>query len=252
MTVAALPADNGHIVVTIATFKDDPILSGELGDEMVFQQICNSVPNVAALIDPSVARPTGPVFGWANMDFMWRSTIAESGPQVLGFFFVGDTALRSNPKYGRGCTCGALGARTLAEVLARHSDPTERLVEYEGAQRRQFREEWEDLLVIDRADYRRFSQAVGLRPLSKFKKLRSKAQLFLLNRAIIASPEVFRAYARSAYGAARPSAWVKALTWRRLLGAVVVKQAVADAAKAAATGPTRGELAAWIATAKQQ
>src|SRR5271165_3459065 len=126
MIFAALPADNGAMIATLAVFKDDPLLYEAVGRLEVFEEIARRTPRVAAWVDPSVAEPTSGVMSWANMDFLWRTTIADGAPQVLGFFFAGDTTLRSNPKYGRGCTCGTIGSHLLAETLASESDPAER------------------------------------------------------------------------------------------------------------------------------
>jgi hypothetical protein len=150
MTFAALPADNHTMIVTLAVLKDDLLLYQRVGRVEVFEEIARRTPRVAAWVDPSVSEPTSGVMGGANMDFLWRTTIADGAPRILGFFFAGDTTLRSNPKYGRGCTCGTIGLHILAETLASVAEPAERVLSDEAALFGTFRKEWEDLLAVDR------------------------------------------------------------------------------------------------------
>ena len=217
MTFAALPADNGAMVVTLAVFKDDPLLYEAVGRVEIFEEIARRTPRVAAWVDPSVSEPTSGVMSWANMDFLWRTTLLDGAPQVLGFFFAGDTTLRSNPKYGRGCTCGTIGSHILAETLASVSDPAERVARYEAALTETFRKEWEDLLAVDRRDYARFQAAAGIRPASFGEAMQSRLQDHVLRRAMVVDPQVQRKIMKGFYGLEDPTAWTKDLvTWLRI------------------------------------
>lgn len=222
LTLAALPADNGAMVVTMAVFKDDPLLFEAVGRLDVFEAICRSVPRVAAWVDPALSEPTSDVMSWANMDFLWRTTIQDGRPQVLGFFFAGDTTLRSNPKYGRGCTCGVIGSHILAQTLADESDPATRVVRYEAALREAFRKEWEGLLGVDAHDYARFQAAAGLRAPTIGEWLQSRLQDHVLRRAITVDPHVQRKIMKGFYGLEDAEAWAKdANTWLRIAAAAL-------------------------------
>jgi flavin-dependent dehydrogenase len=217
MTIAALPADNGAIVVTMAVFKDDPLLFPSVGRLDVFEEVCRRIPRVAAWVDPALSEPTSDVMAWANMDFLWRATVSAGAPQVLGFFFAGDTTLRSNPKYGRGCTCGAIGSHILAQTLAEEADPVARAKRYEAALHATFRKEWEDLLSVDRSDYARFEATAGLRPPTVREWLQARLQDHVLRRAITIDPHVQRKIMKGFYGLEDASAWTKDLTtWLRI------------------------------------
>jgi 2-polyprenyl-6-methoxyphenol hydroxylase-like FAD-dependent oxidoreductase len=246
MTVAAFPADNGAIVVTIGAFKDDPLLFDALADVEVFEAVCRATPRVAEWIDPALSRPTTDVMGWANMDFLWRSLVHDGVAQARGYFLVGDTALRSNPKYGRGCTCAVIGARLLAEVLAEEPDPDGRVHRYEAALRSAFRTEWDELLAVDAADYRRFQVTAGLVPGSLGDAVRSHFQDLLLHRAMLCDPKVQRALLRGFYGLGAPSAWTRdPEIWARIAAASVLPRSKARVARRYAGRPSRAQIAEW-------
>ncbi|MGZ4112378.1 MAG: FAD-dependent oxidoreductase [Tumebacillaceae bacterium] len=208
MTLAALPADNGAFVVTIAVFKDDPLFDQNVGRTDVFEFICQSVPRVSEWVDPARSEPTGPVIGWANMDFLWRTTAAER-VGVLDFFFVGDSLLRSNPKYGRGCTCATIASHVLANILASERNPSERAKRYEQEVSLAFRTEWEDLLSVDRSDYERFEIAVGRRKATLRTRLFSTLQDLITKRAMIVDPYVHRTMMKGFFGLSQATAWTK-------------------------------------------
>jgi len=222
LTMAALPADNGAFVVTMAVFKDDPLLFEAVGRRDVFEEICRRVPRVAVWVDPARSEPTSDVMAWASMDFLWRTTVEDGAPRVLGLFFAGDATLRSNPKYGRGCTCGVIGSHILAETLAAESDPAARVLRYEAALKSTFRREWEDLLTVDRRDYARFQTTAGLRPETLVEWLQSRLQDHVLRRAIVVDPRLQHKVMKGFYGLEDASAWTRdAGAWLRIAAAAL-------------------------------
>ncbi len=134
-TIGMLPADNGYFTITIAVWKDDPfaIRGGERSGEV--RDVLQANPTRCRLdrsIDSQQA-VNNIVYGFGALDSFWRTTIVDGAPQVLGLFFIGDTAVRTNPKYGRGCTWGFTQAHLLADIVERERDPVCRIVEYEAA-----------------------------------------------------------------------------------------------------------------------
>jgi len=233
LSVAALPADNGVIVATVAVFKDDPLFYDKVNRTDVFEAIVKSVPRVWEWLNPAKSRPVSPVMGWANMDFLWRTTLKGDTPQLHNFFFAGDTVLRSNPKYGRGCTCAAFGTHLLADVLTATSDPAERARRYEAALRSAFRKEWEQLLGVDRSDYARFQVAAGLRAGSAAERLKGRFQDHLQTQAMVVDPSIYRALIKGFYGLASATDWMKdPAIWLR-----IARTAFPDAAKRRIVAP---------------
>ena len=94
------------------------------GDQ--FDSICMTIPGLRPWISASQATPTTAPFGIGQIHAVWRDYVHDEGPQLLNFFAVGDSAIRTNPLYGRGCSTGTLHAHILADVLANHSDPAQR------------------------------------------------------------------------------------------------------------------------------
>jgi 2-polyprenyl-6-methoxyphenol hydroxylase-like FAD-dependent oxidoreductase len=248
MVFAALPADNGAMVVTLSVFKDDPLLYEAVGRLEVFEEIARRTPRVAAWVDPSVSEPTSAVMSWANMDFLWRTTIADGAPQILGFFFAGDATIRSNPKYGRGCTCGTIGSHILAETLASVADPADRPLHYEATLFETFRKEWEDLLAVDRRDYGRFQATAGIRPASLGETLQWRLQDHVLRRAMVVDPNVQRKIMKGFYGLEDATAWTKdPVTWLRIAAAGLPIHA-RDMFKEFSIRPSRQDIKALIDT----
>jgi len=215
--VGALPADNGYFTVTIQVFEGDRELMSLAKDPERFQRLCAELPAVAPWVSPDRSEPLGDVHGFGMMDAFWRSMVVEGAPQVLGFFFLGDTAIRSNPRFGRGCTWAVVGAHVLADVLAETADPRERPLRYEHALEREFRADWRTMLAADRSARRQFEIASG----SRNPTLRDRATAFFesrLNEAMIVDPEIFRAVWTGYHGLTGMAAWMRRpAIWLRLL-----------------------------------
>jgi hypothetical protein len=113
-TLGALPADNGTFTITLAVWKDDRLLVTAGKDLDVFEQICASVPKIRPWVDPERAEPMSGILTFASMDYLWRRTVHDGSPAVLNLFLVGDSGIRTNPKFGRGCTWGSLAAHRTA------------------------------------------------------------------------------------------------------------------------------------------
>jgi hypothetical protein len=76
------------------------------------------------------AEPVSKVFGMGDLHSRWRDLVVDGKPTVLGFFAVGDTLIRTNPLYGRGCSLAAVEGYMLRDVLAANADPAARLLDY--------------------------------------------------------------------------------------------------------------------------
>jgi 2-polyprenyl-6-methoxyphenol hydroxylase-like FAD-dependent oxidoreductase len=236
----ALPADNGLFSVTLQVHKDDPEFVALAKDPERFEALCRALPAIAPWIEPERAEPLGEIHGFGMMDYFWRSLIVDDVPQVLGFFFIGDTAIRSNPKFGRGCTWAALGAHLLADTLAEISDPEERLKRYERRLRQEFRTDWMTMRALERSTRRRFEIAAGKRRAN----LRDRISSFLDRRvqaAIVVDPVVFRAVWSGYHGFTTMDAWTRRpVIWARILiGAVFQNSALTTQLR---RRPSRAEI----------
>src|SRR2546426_1627025 len=117
-----------------------------------FPALGERLPATAAWVSAERAEPLGDaVHGFGMMDCYWRSMVVDGEAQVGGFFLLGDTAVRSNPKFGRGCTWATVAAHRLADVLLDTQDPPERVLRYQRALESEFRADWRTMLAHDRS-----------------------------------------------------------------------------------------------------
>lgn len=222
MTITALEGDNGTLMAVAAVFKDDTLLYPALGDTDLFEQVARSVPAVADWIHPDRVAPDGRLSRWDNMDALWRHMVRDGRPQVLGLFFLGDTAMRSNPRYGRGCTWAMRQSILLADILCDTESQQERALRYDAALQEHFRNEWEYLLKTDREEHQRFRAFAGL-PASLSESRLKRFLDALIERANYTDPTVRRAILRGGYGFTEINAWKKSLRiWARILRASVL------------------------------
>jgi 2-polyprenyl-6-methoxyphenol hydroxylase-like FAD-dependent oxidoreductase len=215
--LGALPADNGTFTVTLQVHEGDDELTRLAKNPARFQSLCERLPAIAAWVSPDRSKPIGGVQGFGMMDCFWRSMVVGGTPQVHGFFFLGDTAVRSNPKFGRGCTWAIVAAHLLADILAETRDPRERVLRYERMLEREFRADWRTMLANDRSIRRQFEVAVGLRRPT----LRDRFIGWLdvrINEALIVDPTIFRAVWSGYHGFTGMAAWARRPgIWLRLL-----------------------------------
>ena len=209
-TIGMLPADNGYFTITIAVWKDDPVLYEAVKDPQRFEAFCRLIPRAAGWIDPAFAAPVNNiVYGFGALDSFWRSTVVDGKAQVHGLFFIGDTAVRTNPKYGRGCTWGFTQAHMLADILVRTSDPDARVIEYESALREAFRTNWSTTLTMDRDRYKQYRAKLFGQPLSLRDRVSAALDEIIIQRGMRADSHLHRAIMTGYHGLAGLSDWVK-------------------------------------------
>ncbi len=219
-TIGMLPADNGYFTVTIAVWKDDPVLHEAVKDPSKFEAFCRLVPRAAGWIDPTFAEPVNNiVYGFGALDSFWRTTVVDGAPQVLNLFCVGDTVIRTNPKYGRGCTWGFTQAHMLADILVRESDPARRIIDYEATLRQSFHSNWTTTLAMDRGRYKRFRAKLFGERLSFADHVAEKLDEVVIQRGMRADAHLHRAIMKGYHGLANLADWTKdPLVWARALG----------------------------------
>lgn len=123
MKYGVFPGDNGHFALIICLPNAEHELREAIKSGAHFDDICMTIPGLRPWISPAQAKPTTAPFGIGQIHAVWRDYVHDQGPRLLNFFAVGDSAIRTNPLYGRGCSTGTLHAHILADVLADTSDP---------------------------------------------------------------------------------------------------------------------------------
>jgi 2-polyprenyl-6-methoxyphenol hydroxylase-like FAD-dependent oxidoreductase len=203
-------ADNRHFSVTLATPEIETELRKVIGRPEVFDAICGQIPGCARWIDPARAEPVSQVFSMGNLKNVWRRFVKDGAPEALGFFAIGDAAMRTNPLYGRGCSSGVAHAHILRDVLDATLDPRERALMFERetfAAIRPFYETMvkQDLQAIKRAEYERDP---SYRPRLKARIAKSFVEDALIP-ATRGDLEVSRASSHAFHMTAHPVDWLK-------------------------------------------
>lgn len=129
------PADNGCFSITLAVPEIETGLRMALVNPETFDAACSMLPGLVDWISPERATPASKVLGMGNLESRWRNFLNHNADgtksaKVAGLFAVGDAAIRTNPLYGRGCSCAFVEAHALAQTLQQASDPAEQPVIY--------------------------------------------------------------------------------------------------------------------------
>lgn len=248
-TIGALPADNNTFTVTLSVWKDDPILFEAARQSDFFDRICEAVPRVNDWTKKEIATPVSDVIGFGNMDCFWRKAVHDNAPQVHNFFFVGDSAVRTNPKFGRGCTWSTVAAHDLAKVLSDEADPSTRSIKYETALWREFRQDWKTTLTLERNARKKFEAELGQRKANAWQRLVGGIEAHVMTRAMVIDAQVQRAIMRGFHGLSGMSAWSRnPLVWKRILQAYFTTAENRKITQRYATRPNRSELQLMAAT----
>jgi 2-polyprenyl-6-methoxyphenol hydroxylase-like FAD-dependent oxidoreductase len=204
------PADNGCFSITLCVPQVEEELRKKIVDPAAFDAACAQLPGLAPWIDPATSSAISRVFGMGDLHSRWRDMAPEGRAAVLGFFPLGDSLVRSNPLYGRGCSFAAVSAHLLRDALQMFEDPAARLEAYQrriGAELRPYHNAMRD---ADRSAVRRARQALtpGYQPSLKGRVTKA----FLEDGVAVAvrsDVELFRAALRGFHMLEDPQAWLK-------------------------------------------
>jgi 2-polyprenyl-6-methoxyphenol hydroxylase-like FAD-dependent oxidoreductase len=150
-----IPADNGCFSITFAIPDTETTLWTRIQDQRVFNTVCANLPGVAPWIEATRARPLTKIAGMSDLRSHWREIAPRGQPLVLNLLAVGDTLIRSNPLYGRGCTFAVLQAHLLCDTLTDTTDPIVRARLYQEKVTKELRPFYDDMVLQDRASLRR-------------------------------------------------------------------------------------------------
>jgi flavin-dependent dehydrogenase len=130
-------------------------------------------------------------------------------PVVLNLHLVGDSLVRTNPLYGRGCSFAAIEAHALRDVLAETADPIERARAYAARVRALLEPYFNDMRDQDRAAARRALRGLDRdhRPTLRGRLLRRFIEDGV-GVALRQDPALFRAAMRAFHMLEPPRAWL--------------------------------------------
>jgi 2-polyprenyl-6-methoxyphenol hydroxylase-like FAD-dependent oxidoreductase len=124
------PGDNGNFSITLALPEIELELRKSILDPDVFHRITLALPGLRPWTNESQAIGTSKVFGMGDLNSRWRDLVVDGKPVARGYFALGDTLVRTNPLYGRGCSFAAVSAEALRKSLDETRDPAARALAY--------------------------------------------------------------------------------------------------------------------------
>ncbi|MES2344060.1 MAG: FAD-dependent oxidoreductase [Pseudomonadota bacterium] len=204
------PADNGWFSITMCVPEIELEMRKAIVDPAVFDTICAQLPGLVPWIDPARSRGVSRVFGMGDLRSRWRDMTPAGEATVLGYFPLGDSLVRTNPLYGRGCSFAAVSAYALRDSLTESADPAARLLAYQGAINASLKPYYQDMLNQDRQAIRQARNTLtpGYRP-----KLKARLMKRFLEDgvavAIRSDVGLLRQALRGFHMLEDPSAWLK-------------------------------------------
>ena len=104
------PGEDGHFAVIVCVPKADGALHNAVKDNEEFDAICRAIPGLQPWVNEAAAVATTDAFGMGNIKAEWHDYVNGDRPLLSNYFAVGDSAIRTNPLYGRGCSTGIIQA----------------------------------------------------------------------------------------------------------------------------------------------
>lgn len=124
------PGDNGNFSITVAIPEIEMEMRKSILDPEIFHQITLLLPGLRPWTNSQQSEPTSKVFGMGDLISRWRDMVVDGKPAARGYFALGDTLVRTNPLYGRGCSFAAVSAQALRQTLDATRDPMQRALKY--------------------------------------------------------------------------------------------------------------------------
>ncbi|HEY8617712.1 NAD(P)/FAD-dependent oxidoreductase [Phenylobacterium sp.] len=204
------PGDNGCFSITLCCPEVEEELRKAIVDPQVFDAVCNALPGLVPWVDPQRSEATSRVFGMGDLLSRWIDLAPEGRPLVLGYVAVGDSLVRTNPLYGRGCSFAAVSAVALRDALRATPDPAGRLLGYQARIRQELRPYYDVMRDTDRQGIRRARRAMqpAYQPSLRARLTRSFVEDGV-TVALRSDPDLMRAFLRGFHMLEHPQAWLK-------------------------------------------
>ncbi len=204
------PADNGCFSITLCTPEIEYEMRKAIVQPDIWDAMVANIPGLKVWTMPDQAQAVSKVFGMGNLHSRWRRLVRDHKPAVLGFFAVGDSLIRTNPLYGRGCSFAAVEAYLLRDVLSQSDDPATRVQAYDQRLTDDVGPYYQSMLQQDRSAMRRAEQALtpDYKPGFKSRMLKSFLE-DAVTPAIRFDTNLLREAMRGFHMLEHPDAWLK-------------------------------------------
>jgi len=204
------PGDEGNFAVTLMVPEIETYMRERVTQAAVFDRVCRAFPGSARWIDPSRAAPVTRVYGMGDLKSHWRTWTRNGKPLLKNFFAIGDSTIRTDPAYGRGCTFAVLQAHLLDEALRETGDAVARARLFESKSEKQLRPIYNFMVKLDAQSIKRAKNAQdpNYRPSLKERMAKSFAENGA-RPAVERDMRVRRVILRAAHMLEGPNAWLK-------------------------------------------
>lgn len=116
------PADNGMFCVTFGCLAEDPVMRA-LRAPAAFDAAVAVIPPLAAWTAPDRSSVESGVLAMADRSNRLVRLMVDGAPVATGLVLLGDSAMCTNPGYGRGVGLALVHAHALARILDAGDDP---------------------------------------------------------------------------------------------------------------------------------
>lgn len=239
------PGDNGHFAVIICVPRAEVGLVEAVRESERFHRICESIPGVSPWVAAARSTPTTESFGIGGIHAVWRHYVQSDVPLVQNFFAVGDSAVRTNPLYGRGCSTGVLHASILADILTESNAPVTRALSFHARTQAELRPIFDASLSEDKSGIKRANALREGQALDKpgsLKKWFGLAFGDALSAAASQELHVIRGIMRTVNLLEKPGAFLKDSSIRRTVLRYMFRGRKRNAATRLQPGPKRQEM----------
>jgi 2-polyprenyl-6-methoxyphenol hydroxylase-like FAD-dependent oxidoreductase len=204
------PADNGCFSITMCTPEIEYELRKAIVRPNIWDRMMENLPGLKVWTNAEQAEPVSQVFGMGDLHSRWRDLASADAPAVLGFFAVGDSLVRTNPLYGRGCSFAAVEAYLLRDVLAQTANSRARVLAYHQGMQAELRPYYVAMRRQDRGAIKRAEQALtpSHKPGLRDRILRSFAEDGI-TPAMRFNTDLLRETMRGFHMLEHPDAWLR-------------------------------------------
>lgn len=204
------PGDNGCFSITMCVPEIEYELRKAIVRPAQWDRMIENLPGLKVWTAPDRAGAVSKVFGMGDLLGRWRDLASNGAPAALGFFAVGDTLIRTNPLYGRGCSLAAVEAYILRDVLAQANEPGARMLSYSKRLRSEIRPYYLAMRRQDRGAIKRAEHALTpeYQPSRRARVLRS----FVEDGIAVATrldTDLLREAMRGFHMLEHPDAWIR-------------------------------------------
>ena len=154
------PGDNGCFSVTISVPEVEMELRKAIMNPDTFHAMTLNLPGLEPWTNEERSEPRGKVYGMGDLHSRWRDMVSDGKPATHNYFALGDTLVRTNPLYGRGCSFAAVSAEMLREALQESANPTARQVAYHERLHRELKPYYLVQRAQDRSAIKRAERAL--------------------------------------------------------------------------------------------